>query len=144
MSAGEPHITAATIARDAGAVLAYLGDAANLDQWSFGTWSTEIGSDGLVRGTSLFDGGETFVRIETDAKHGIIHYFLGAEPERLLPRILVRVIPGHALELDPGHCVASMMAWRTAGMDDERWRRLVACHECEILLVKSLLEKRQP
>ena len=37
----------------------------------------------------------------------------------------------------------SLHAWRTAQMDDDRWRRLIAAHEWEIVLLRSLLEAEQ-
>ena len=34
----------------------------------------------------------------------------------------------------------TFIAWRAATMDDDRWRRLTASHEFEVVLIKSLLE----
>ena len=33
------------------------------------------------------------------------------------------------------------LAWRVAGMDDLRWRKLTASHELEVILLKSILEQ---
>jgi hypothetical protein len=32
------------------------------------------------------------------------------------------------------------IAWRPAGMEDERWERLCAAHEAEIFLIKAQIE----
>jgi hypothetical protein len=33
--------------------------------------------------------------------------------------------------------LVSLIAWREASMGDERWERLVACHEVEIRLIQA-------
>ena len=38
---------------------------------------------------------------------------------------------------------AVLLAWRVAGMDDLRWRKLTASHELEVILLKSILEQRR-
>lgn len=140
MSPGQSHIASIAVKRGAAEVFAFMADPAKLDRWSFGTWQTEIAADGLVTGTSIFDGAKTFVRIDADTERLSIDYRLGADPAKLVPRINVRVIPGPHLGLDPTHCVLTFIAWRAAAMDDDRWRRLTASHEFEVVLIKSLIE----
>ena len=120
-----------------------MADAANLHRWSFGTWKTEIAADGLVLGTSLFDGSRIFVRIDKDEARLIIDYHLGADPKKLVPRIQLRVVPGGHVGLGDEQCVLTFIAWRSEAMDDDRWRRLTAAHEMEAVLVKSLIESGQ-
>jgi hypothetical protein len=141
MTAGTPHVTAITIERDAQSVYDFMTDPQRLSRWSFGTWQTEIGPDGLVLGISLFDGSKTFVRIDGDAARLSIDYHLGPSPDELVPRIVVRVVPGPALGLDPASSVLTFIAWRSGAMTDDRWRRLTACHEMEVVLIKALLER---
>jgi len=140
MSPGQSHIASIEVKRPAAEVFAFMADPAKLDRWSFGTWATEIAADGLVTGTSIFDGAKIFVRIDADTDRLSIDYRLGAGPAKLVPRINVRVVPGQNLGLDPGHCVLTFIAWRAAAMDDDRWRRLTASHEFEAVLIKNLIE----
>ena len=140
MNAGQSHIASIEVKRGAAQVFAFMADPAKLNRWSFGTWETEIAADGLVTGTSIFDGARTFVRIDADTDRLSIDYRLGADPAKLLPRINVRVVPGVNLGLDPGHCVLTFIAWRAAAMDDDRWRRLTASHDFEAVLIKNLIE----
>lgn len=143
MSAGQSHITAIAVEKGADAVFAFMADPAKLNRWSFGTWETEIASDGLVTGTSMFDGGKILLRIDADPERLSIDYKLGTDPAKLVPRINVRVVPGANLGLDVAHCVLTFIAWRTANMDGGRWRRLTASHEFEVVLIKNLLENNR-
>ena len=120
-----------------------MADAANLHRWSFGTWKTEIAADGLVRGTSLFDGSSLYVRIAGDEARLIIDYHLGIDPQKLVPRIQLRVVRGGHVGLGDDQSVLTFIAWRSEAMDDDRWRRLTAAHEMEAVLVKSLIENGQ-
>lgn len=140
MTAGQSHITSIIVERPADAVHAFMADRETLHRWSFGTFKTELLEDGTIRGESLFDGSQTLVRIEADTERGTVDYHLGRSSGTLVPRIHVRVVPGAHVEMDAGTCVLTMTAWRTATMDDNRWRRLTASHEFEIVLIKAFLE----
>jgi hypothetical protein len=133
-------MTSIAVDRPAAAAFAFVTDPEKLDRWSFGTWETEIAPDGLIRGTSLFDGGVIYVRIDPDAARGGVDYHIGADPARLIPRIVLRVVEGPHLGLPEDRSVISMLTWRGADMDDHRWRKLTATHEMEIVLLKSLIE----
>lgn len=143
MSAGQSHITSAVVKADAASVFARMADTKNLHRWSFGTWKTEIAEDGLVRGTSLFDGAGIHVRIDADEKRGIIDFHLGVDPQKLVPRIQLRAVPGEFVGLDSGQSVLTFIAWRAQAMDDDRWRRLTASHEMEVMLIKAMIESGQ-
>ena len=65
-----------------------------------------------------------------------VHYHVGTSAARLEPRILARVA-----KRKRNSCIVSLIAWRDATMDDARWRRLIACHEVEILLIQALLAR---
>lgn len=143
MRAGQSHITSIVVNSGAQSVFERMADVANLHRWSFGTWKTEITADGLVLGTSLFDGSSIHVRIDKDEARLIIDYHLGADPQKLVPRIQLRVVPGDHVGLSDDRSVLTFIAWRSEAMDDERWRRLTAAHEMEAVLVKSLIESGQ-
>ena len=138
--AGQSDIASIVVKREAAAVFAIMADAKKLNRWSFGTWETEIGADGIITGTSLFDGSKLLVRIDADAARLTVDYHLGADRAALVPRIAVRVVPGVNVGLAADQCVLTFIAWRSEAMDDDRWRRLTASHEMEAVLLKSLIE----
>ncbi|WP_119392609.1 hypothetical protein [Taklimakanibacter lacteus] len=143
MKAGQSHITSAVVNASARDVFTRMADAKNLHRWSFGTWKTEISPDGLVLGTSLFDGSQIYVHIDADAVRLLIDFHLGADSKKLVPRIQLRVVPGGQVGLGDDQSVLTFIAWRSEAMDDDRWRRLTASHEMEAVLVKSLIESGQ-
>ena len=118
----------------------FLRDPLALGRWSLGCFGTfPAGDDGLHAGTSLFDGSQGWFRIEADQARLAIDYLVGP-PDALRRRISARVVPGPELGYDPDICLVTLTAWRSAGMDDERWLRLCAAHEAEIFLIKGQIE----
>jgi hypothetical protein len=140
VSAGQSHVASTEVKRPAAEVFAIMANARKLHRWSFGTWETEIAEDGIVTGTSIFDGAKILVRIDADPARWSVDYWLGPERDKLAPRITVRVVPGERLGLGADACVLTFIAWRAAAMDDDRWRRLTASHEFEAVLLKNLIE----
>ena len=59
----------------------------------------------------------------------------------MLPRILALVVPGPQVGHREDECLVTLLAWRDAGMDEARWRRLTTGHEAEIMLLKALIER---
>ena len=134
------HMVTQQIAASAEAAYAYLRDPVRLGRWSLGcfdTRATETG--GLFVGRSLFDGATGWFRIDADADRLEIDFLVGT-PQNLQRRICARVVPGPALGYDAGTCLVTLIAWRPAGMDGERWTRLCALHEAEIFLIKGQIE----
>ena len=127
------------IDRAAGEVFAFMADPEKMSLWSFGTWRTNIDETGLVRGTSIKDGAEIFVRIDPYPAGLLIDYHIGSSPDALSPRVFVRVTPGEVFGDDKGAGL-SMTVFRTSGMDDTRWTSLKASHLVELDLIKSALE----
>ena len=121
-------------------VFEFMADLEKLTLWSFGTWRTEIGSDGLVQGWSLATGAPIWLRIEAHRETLLIDYHLGASADALLPRISARVIPGAVTGHDTDSATLLMIALRTAGMDDARWGGLVRAHAAEVDIIKGLIE----
>jgi uncharacterized protein YndB with AHSA1/START domain len=136
----ESHVVSIQVGKPAAEVFAFMADPTKLSRWSFGTWETEISADGLVLGTSLFDGAKTYLRIDPDEERLSIDYRLGSKPDTLVPRINVRVVPGANLGHGENISILTFIAWRAAQMDEARWRRLTAAHELEVVLIKNLLE----
>ena len=85
-------------------------------------------------------GSAAWLRPVGDPERLTVDYHLGSDPQHLVPRIMARVVPGPVTGRSAGRCLVSIVAWRDTGMDDARWRRLVACHEAEILLIKAQIE----
>ncbi len=78
-----------------------------------------------------------YVRPVGDEKNLAVHYFVGASRKSLVARAYTRV-----QKLGARRCRVSLVATRPADMKLERWRRLMTCHETEILLIRSLLHKK--
>jgi hypothetical protein len=120
---------------------AFLADAAKLGTWALGSWATQPLNGGVVRGTSLFDASQVYVRADGDPERLSVDFAVGDDPGTLVRRIAARVVPGPTLGLDDRRCVVTLLAWRTADMSDERWHRLSASHDVEILLLRARIEE---
>ena len=138
------HIATAHLRVPAPVAFDFLSDPMRLGRWSLGCMDTEPADmPGVYKGRSLFDGTSGWFHIVADAASGRIVYHVGSEAERR-PRIEARVVPGADCEQAPDTCYVSLIAWRTASMDDARWHRLTTAHEAEILLIRSQCEAASP
>lgn len=135
------HCASVLVAVPADTAFAFLMDGEALGTWALGSFATKPVAPGVVRGVSLFDDQPCCVRPVGDAASGRIEYHVGAEPGQLQPRILAQVVPGPVLGHAADVCQVNLIAWRQHGMSDERWLRLVRCHEVEILLIQARLER---
>lgn len=134
------HTATARVDAPAEAVFAFLADPLRLGGWSLGCMETRAADrPGLFTGVSLFDGARGWFAIDADPDRMLIDYRVGT-PDALTMRISARVLPGESLGLPAGSSVFSLTAWRTAAMDDERWRRLCATHEAEVFLIRAQIE----
>jgi hypothetical protein len=134
------HCVSTLCAAPARVAFAYLVDPGRLGEWALGCWGGAGGPDGVVRGTSLFDGGPSYARADPDEARLSVDFEVGEEPTRLTRRIAARVVPGDVLGRDPGTSLVILLAWRTAAMDDDRWRQLAVAHEAEALLLRHRIE----
>ena len=98
---------------------AYLSDPDHLGEWSLGCWGAHS-RGGTVRGTSLFDGAETYVRVIPVAEPRIVDFEVGTDPGRLVRRSSARVLPADDLGGEPGSSLVVLTALREASMDDAR------------------------
>jgi len=134
------HCVTAHVAAEADAAFRFLADPLALGGWSLGCMRTRPdGTDGLHTGESLFDGAQGWFRIDADPDRLTVDYAVG-RAEALRTRISARVLRPEALELPRGSCYVTLVAWRPAAMPADRWRRLCAAHETEILLIKAQIE----
>lgn len=121
---------------------AFLADPAGLGSWALGCWDARPAGERMVRGTSLFDASTAYVRADPDSVRLSVDFAVGADPDELVHRISARVIPGLVLGFDGNRSLVTLLAWRHAAMSDERWSRLVASHEAEILLLRARIEEK--
>jgi hypothetical protein len=135
------HCATAVCDAEPAASFAFLADASRLGSWALGCWGAEPTADGAVVGVSLFDGSKTYVRTDADPERLAVDFAVGSDPRQLVHRISARVVPGAALGYAQGSSIVTLIAWRSAEMADDRWARLVASHEAEILLLQARLQK---
>jgi hypothetical protein len=118
-----------------------MADGIKQGLWALGSWKRREVEKGLFVGTSLFDGGETWVRIWADRERMLVDYFVGRSSEALLPRNSARIVPGPVTKRDECSCLVTLMTWRLADMTDFAWEQLSVTHETELFIIKGLLER---
>lgn len=125
------------------AALRHLSTVSGMAQWCLGLMDDlrEV-QPGLLQGRSRFDGGLGYCRPVVEEDAGRVVYHLGSVADDLAPRIVATVRPvpveGEAPAGTAG-CIVSLQAERPPTMDDARWQRLIAAHECEVLLIQQQL-----
>lgn len=139
-TSGLVHTVASPCAVAADRAFAYVSSPTRVGEWALGCWDAVPAAGGVVRGTSLFDGAESFARPIVDAERLVVDFEVGDDPAELVRRISVRVVPGDQLGEPAATSLVTLTAWRVRSMDDERWRRLVVAHEAEILLLRHRIE----
>jgi hypothetical protein len=135
------HACTALVEVDAKTAFAFLADPKALGGWALGCWDAKVDGAGRFHGRSLFSGEKTWGRLDADPARLLVDYLVGSRPGDLVPRISARVVPGPVAGRPEDVCLITLTAWRATGMDDTRWRQLVAAHEAEILLIKGQLER---
>lgn len=138
--AAEVHAVSRLCRAPAQEAMALLSTATGLARWNLGLWHTQEQSPGWLSGRSLFGGGRGLAQVQVDLARGCVDYRVGSDAQQLVPRIQARVQLGAELGYSDDSCVVTLMAWRSADMDDARWRRLCATHEVEIDMIRAELE----
>jgi hypothetical protein len=134
------HGASALVEVPAATAFAYLSDGLRQSEWALGSWNREQIGEQLFRGTSLFDGSETFVRITADPALLLVDYAVGPSLSQM-PRVnSARVVPGPVLGYPDGSCVVTLMKWRTPGQSDAHWRRGCVTFDTEIHMIRGRLE----
>jgi hypothetical protein len=137
------HTCAAQVNAPARAAFDFLANPEALGRWSLGALRVkETERKGIYTGFSMFDGSQAWLAIDPRPELLLIDYRVGTS-DNLIPRIFARVVPGKVVGLSENQCYVSLTAWRTASMNAERWYRLRASHEAEILLIDSQIEALQ-
>jgi hypothetical protein len=134
------HAASTEVAVPAETAFAYLSDGLKQGQWTLGSWNRERIGEQLFRGTSLFNGAETFVRITADPEHLLVDYDVGPSLEQLLRMNSARVFPGELLARAEGTCLVALMKWRLPSQDDAAWRQACVTFDTEIHMIRGRLE----
>jgi hypothetical protein len=119
----------------------YLSDGVAQGDWTLGSMNRRKLGDNLYSGNSIFDDAELFVRIDVDADRLMIYYHVGMDIEDLQPRNVVRIVSGKMLGENEDSCFVTLLSWRSALADDNRWKQLCVSHETEMFIIKNRLEK---
>ena len=134
----------ATTACDAAAdvAFAFLADSSRIGSWALGCWDAQPAGEGIGSGKVALRRLDR-VRAGGPRLRPAEHRFRRwcADPDALVQRISARVIPGPALGYGEDRSLVTLLAWRPAEMSDDRWSRLVASHEAEILLLRARIEE---
>ena len=137
---GLAHICSVAVDRPAADAMAFLRAPGNLASWAVGLGEATVHPDGLIEGAFPETKRPIWARVDADPGRGTICFHVGPRRNALVPRIMIRVVPGDVLDGDPRTCVVSLVAWRLETMDDARWAGLESGHEREVLTIKRLIE----
>jgi hypothetical protein len=134
------HAASIEIAVPAETAFAYLADGLKQGDWTLGSWNREQISEHLFRGTSLFNGADTFVRIMAHPEQLLVDYDVGPALDRMHRLNSARAVPGPLVGRAAGTCVVQLTKWRLPEEDDVQWRRGCATFDTEIHMIKGRLE----
>ena len=134
------HLASTQANVSAATAFAFLSDPQKLALWAVGMKEQQVIGTNTVSGVLVASGEQYYCRIDANPALHTIVYRLGASLDNLAPRIMMQVMAGEVLGNDPNICVLSMLAWRSASMDNQRWHDLQTGHEAEILEIRRLLE----
>jgi len=119
--------------------MAYLADGMKHEDWALGCLERKQLQENLFVGRSLMDRRTTYVRLYPDFENLLIFADVGGSQEELLPRVLIRVIPGDVVDQAPDACLVSLISWRW-DMSDDDWLKMCVSHETEMFIIKSRME----
>ena len=134
------HAASIEVSVPADAAFAYLSDGLKQGDWTLGSWNREQIGERLFKGTSLFTGAETFVRITAHPQHLLVDYDVGPALDQMLRLNSARAVPGPLVGRAEGTCVIALTKWRLPDEDDAQWRRGCATFDTEIHMIKGRLE----
>lgn len=134
------HSCTCRVTAPAEEAFAYLSDGIRQGEWTFGSLDRRQIGENLFVGTSMFDREETCIEIDADPERLLIRYSIGPDPEHLEARNMARIVPGEELGMAPECCLVTLLAWRSAFMDDARWKQLCVSHETQMFIIRKRLE----
>jgi hypothetical protein len=134
------HSASVVIAADADTTFAFVASGLNQSYWALGSWARVDEGDGVVSGTSLWDGSKLYIRPDARPDLRLVDYYTGATREKLSHGVSARVLPGEPLGHPPGSCLLILSVWRMPRHTDESWRRTQHAFEAEVHLIKGRIE----
>jgi len=95
----------------------------------------------ILNGTAMFNHGNFFIPLGVDrVLRLLVDFQMGHEPDKLLQRIMARIVPGPEVNRGSDTCLVSLISWRAEGMSDARWKRLCVSHETQMFIIKHMIE----
>jgi hypothetical protein len=134
------HSASVVIAADADTTFEFVASGMNQTYWALGSWARVDEGDGVVSGTSLWDGTKLYIRIDARADLRLVDYHTGTSRDALSHGVSARVLPGDPLGHPAGSSVLILTVWRSPVHTDESWRRTRHAFEAEVHLIKGRLE----
>jgi hypothetical protein len=134
------HGIAIVLAVPADEVIAFLSSGMNQSYWALGSWARVDEGDGVVSGTSLWDGSTLYIRVHPHPELGLIDWHTGSSPETLSHGVSARVLDGEPFGHPAGSSVLTFTVWRGAKHTDEAWARTYHAFIAESHLIKGRLE----
>jgi hypothetical protein len=134
------HTASVEVEVPAAVAFEYMADGIRQGEWTLGSWNRVALSDNLFKGTSLYDGSETYVRIVPNRDLLIVDYHIGKSAENLRPINSARIIDGPSIGRDEGACIVTLMRWRPGGESDAEAARRSVGFNAEMFMIKGRLE----
>ncbi|WP_156397188.1 MULTISPECIES: hypothetical protein [unclassified Sphingomonas] len=136
------HSASIVVEAEAKQAYAFISDPLYLGIWAFGSWESRPFNGDIHEGVSLFTGGRSYSRLTAYPSALQVDFEIGSAPDALVPRIVIRILPGRHLGLPPEHCLVTVLAWRSQDADEQRWRLTCASHETEVFRLKHVIENQ--
>lgn len=135
------HVASTVLAVDADRAFDVLSDPVARQQWTLGSVDRRLIAADTIVGRSSFDGSALYSRLVAHRELLLFDSYLGADPDELRPLVAIRIKRGEEIGIDPGHCLVTMLTWRTADVSDDLWEREYFVWRAEIHLLKAAVEK---
>jgi hypothetical protein len=135
------HSSSVMVERPAEVAFEIMADGVKQGRWAWGSADRTEVEAGLFKGTSIFTGRQTYVRLIVDRPRLQVDYEVGPAKETMQFRNMSRVIPGHLLKIGAEKCVVTLLSWRLSTQSDSDWTQFCCIHEAEMFMIKGLLER---
>ncbi len=134
------HSSTCEVAAATSYAFEYLSDGVAQGDWTLGSMERRKIGENLYSGTSIFNQVELFVRIDADPERLMIFYHVGTDVSQLQPRNVIRIVPGSVIGKTDELCLVTLLSWRDANVDDDRWKLTCVSHETEMFIIKNRIE----
>lgn len=134
------HTASVVLAVNADTAFEFMASGMNQTYWALGSWARVDEGDGVVSGTSLWDGSKLYIRIEAEPRLRLVDYHTGPARDKLKHGVQARILPGEPLGHPAGSSVLTITVWHNPGHTEESWRRTYHAFQAEVHLIKGRLE----